>query len=245
MEEDFRQAFYRRLERDYREEGERSFLFRHFTRNPPKRRGSPGEMDPRRAVETFLYDATHGRKADKGLELFGAYCINAGIDPFFGGVSAPPPKEVDALYELLLKQRRTEVLIPVAIDSATGAGLYIIGRSYLGALASRIKGSCCYGVLYPNDMELIQEEDGCTWNLWDGRREDALENLELPSAEEGMCWLKQKAEEALDYFVVCNQACPPGCPAALRRYFPQAETPEWEDMVAYGRERFLQEEPGP
>lgn len=245
MTEELRQVFYDRLAKDYKNEEERSFLYQYFVKNPPKRRGGAGERDIRRDIQTFLYDAQHGRKADRSLALFLGYCESQGIDPFSGGGgNVPDPDEVDALYHDLRNGDDNEVLLPVYIDPVTGAGLYIIGTDHLGTLASQVEGTCCYGLFSPNFLELDTDEDAnwCTWPLWSGKRAEALERLCIPCAAEGLKWLRRtESAKALDYFASYNVICPPSCPTALRRYFSAAEPQEQEDLVAYGRQRFLEE----
>lgn len=243
MTQEFRQVFYDRLAQDYKNEEERSFLYQYFVKNPPKRRGGAGKRDIRRDIQTFLYDAQHGRKADRSLALFLGYCESQGIDPFSGGGgNAPDPDEVDALYHDLRNGDNNGVFLPVYIDPATGAGLYIIGTYYLGSLASDVKGACCYGILHINDMELIREGERWCWQFWSGGEDEATALLNYPSAAEGLKWLRQiGSENTLKWFQIGNDACPSSCPAALRRYFSPAEPQEPEDLVAYGRQRFLEE----
>lgn len=243
MTEELREEFYNRLAKDYEEEDENSFLYQYFVKNPPKRRGGAGKRDIRRDIQTFLYDAQHGRKADRSLMLFLTYCESRGIFPLSGGGGdIPDLDEVDALYHDLRNGDNTEVFLPVYIDPATGAGLYIIGTKNLESLASDVKGACCYGILHINDMELIWEGERWCWQFWSGGEDEATALLNYPSAAEGLKWLRRiGVENALDWFQISNGACPSSCPAVLRRYFDPAKPQEPEDLVAYGRKRFLEE----
>lgn len=241
MSGELRREFYARLERDYKSEGERSFLYRYFMQNPPKRRGGERQRDIRRDIQTFLYDAR--RKADRSLSMFGEYCEHMGIAPFLAGTEMPEPKAVDAVYQTLRGGENDGVLVPVYIDPASGAGLYIIGTGLLGELAAGVKGVCCYGILAPYALELVDDQDGdYTWLLWQGDRQRAEERLGYPTAAEGLRWLRETvAVETLDRFATENGPCPENCPDALRRYFSPAEPPDWRAVAAYGRQRFEEE----
>lgn len=171
-----------------------------------------------------------------------AYCEHMGIAPFLAGTEMPEPKAVDAFYQTLREGENDGVLVPVYIDPATGAGLYIIGTGLLGELAAGVKGVCCYGILAPNDLDLDVQDGFYTWLLWQGDRQMAKERLEYPTAAEGLRWLRETvAVETLEWFAAGNGSCPVNCPDALRRYFSPAEPPDWRVTAEYGRQRFEEE----
>ena len=137
-------------------------------------------------VKTFLYDIGYSertgdgtigesRKKDRTMDMLDKYCKDHHIyfTPQIGAGNNEKAKlddpeyikECRKLFAQLNRDKITKVFIPLAIDPASGAGVYIIGREYYKEVPDRqaeILESCCYSCLFFD--EIIIDESG-TVNL--------------------------------------------------------------------------------
>lgn len=192
---------------------------------------------------TFLYDAgcpalggpVARRKKDRVMDMLEAYCaekdltLQAPAGP--GGTAGALSKEEKAQYEAFFQTLRAasnrRVLVPLQIDPATGAGLYIIGKDYFRgtSLYYTIKGACCYACLYWDDL-VIEPDYGISFSCPAGE-EELAEVCNFPHLEEALAWYHRiLRQEAPALFRSSNGPPPENCPPALRRCFEPRRTAE-------------------
>lgn len=98
-------------------------------------------------------------RSDKSLRLIDYYCRREGT-ALFGAAKkdAPGDVECDLLYRKLLAGGNESVFVPLLVDTATGCGIYIVGKKYFEGDYEkekehyrRIRESCTYGVMLFDD----------------------------------------------------------------------------------------------
>ena len=189
-------------------------------------------------VQTFLYDIGYSvnekgnigqaRKKDRSLDMLSAYCREKQIS--FSSQSVGNSKSLSdeqmeqykQLYQALQRSNNKDVVIPIQVDTVTGAGIYIVGKNNLSPLSTayrKMKGNCCY-VCFSIDGLGVEDYNGISafsWLLND--EENTLCNL--PDLEEAIKWhLFFKGDNLCD-FQERNGKAPEGCPEALRGYFDE------------------------
>ncbi len=174
-----------------------------------------------RDAQTYLYDAK--RKRDRDMAMLEAYCderklvLAPGGGP--GAGQGPlTPRELEqweTLFELLRREDRDEVFIPIRIDPRTGAGLYIVGRSYYPS-PKRLKHACYYAYFCLETLD--QEKTAITLEF--RTYSDELDAMcRLPGLEEAQNWYFRVLLEEAREFYECNESAPEGCPEPLLKYF--------------------------
>lgn len=240
-----REEFYDSLRQEYELEGERSFLYRYFLAHPRQRRGGTKEPDVHRSVQTFLYDAQHGRKKDQSLAMLDAYCAQRGIASVLSGAPQADLEELERFCRRMRAGKNTTLLIPLTIDPGTGAGLYLMGRFFLEDMGLHLSGACCYVCLWMEEIILTREDDRYTWSLGSVDRELLEEQCGFPNLTEALRWFRHLTaidQDAYQSYTVNNGPVPPDCPPALRRYFEQGQEREAScDLILQGRESFFSE----
>lgn len=246
-----REEFYDSLRREYELEGERSFLYRYFQAHPQRQRGGRQSADAGRAVRTFLYDVKNKRKKDRSLAMLDAYCAGQGIHSLLAGAAELDVEEVEAFCNTLKAGAFTSILLPLRIDPGTGAGLYLLGASFLEAADLCQDEACCYACLWTDDLMLEESQDFkgyYVWSIGSRERERLREQCGFPDLREALRWfeyLTAMGQEAYQAYAFNNGKAPPNCPAVLLRYFEPGEADtERDTLIAQGRESFAREREG-
>lgn len=185
-------------------------------------------------ARTFLYDGGSpaqggvgpGRKRDRTMDVLDAYCRENRLTlqrPSAGAweLTEEEIARYEALFERLRAGKNEGVFLPVRIDPATGAGVFIVGRDYfrdVPSLYRSIRGACCYACLYWNDLTL---EDGYGLSLSClADREELGELCGFPHLREAMDWSAHiLRREAMEFYREKNGPPPEHCPDALRGCF--------------------------
>lgn len=192
-------------------------------------------------ANTFLYDAgcpalggpVSRRKKDRVMDMLEAYCTENGLvlqaPPGPGGTAGGLSKEEKAQYEAFFQTLRTSsnrrVLVPLQLDPATGAGLYIIGKDYFRgtSLYRTIRGACCYACLFWDDLT-IERDYGVSFSC-SADEAQLAEVCNFPHLEEALEWYHRTLQqEAPALFRASNGPPPENCPPALRRCFEPRRT---------------------
>lgn len=169
------------------------------------------------------------RKADHTMDLLDVFFRERG-EAFGGGASAvfdldQSRGDIAKLFSGLNKEDKgRNVIVPLAIDSDTGTGLYIIGIDHLKMDRRRGYGkdhSCCYNVVYPSQ-----------WESFDKDKETIAIKYDIQSFEsklddayyEYAAFISDKDEaegSACYFFRRINGSPPEGCPLAYVKYFKE------------------------
>lgn len=240
------EEFYDSLRREYKLEGERSFLYRYFLDRPRQQRGGAKESDVHRAIRTFLYDTQHGRRKDQSLAMLNAYCAHRGISSLLAGGVEMDWAEAEAFCNALRAEGNTSILLPLKIDPCTGAGLYLMGSDFLSEAKLYTDRACCYACLWMDDLKLEKEDGQYVWSICSRERNKLEEQCGFPNLTEALRWfqnLTSMDHEAYQVYSITNGPAPPNCPPALLRYFEAGqEESELASLIAQGRESFAREE---
>ena len=188
-------------------------------------------------ARTFLYDAarsgeTRDRKKDRSMAFLDAYCASFGL-ALLPAAGSQERADCQALFDALRRdRRRTKVLIPLRLDAASGAGLYILGRDFFPQGAERGRDACGLAGIFFNGL------------TGDGMM-DCDVSLLPPDLDEALKWYEQACrEEALELYRAYNGSPPPGCPSAFLRYFEEPDEAFAllpDELRQYG-EAFLRQE---
>ena len=185
---------------------------------------------------TFLYDAgcpalggpAPRRKKDRVMDMLEAYCAENGLalqgtserGGSAGELTAEEKRQYEAFFQTLRAAPNRRVLVPLLLDPATGAGLYIIGKEYFRgtSLYHSIRGSCCYACLYWDDL-VIERGQGVSFSCSAGE-EDLRDLCGFPNLEEALRWYQRILQrDAAAIFRASNGPAPENCPPALRHCF--------------------------
>lgn len=203
----------------------------------------------------WLYDAGYPvreqqrdgrtRKADRTMELLDEFYRDDERVGAFEGRACPRTRftldeareDITRLFALLDRdEKRKKVVVPLAIDSATGAGLYIVGTDFFQKRSKSFAAychahRCCYTVACPAEFRsggsgsiLHQMEYVCEDRIADAY----AQYLEITDLSGEDWWF------TYDYYQGNNSYAPEGCPEAYARYFgarwdePEPERPEAE-----------------
>lgn len=192
-------------------------------------------------IQTFLYDVGYplnrkmdheykSRKKDRTMDMLDAYCEENHI--YFGNqktsestqrVNGLSEKQMtfcmEKYRELKADEENDSIVLPVLIDSFTGAGIYIMGKSYFPDAVWKARGrresyqdSCCFACFYWNDVmkneSVIDKrtyEDGVAFYWF--KDDEEWSGSHYPNLQEALSWyytdLKKNAE---DFFSGFNQA---------------------------------------
>ena len=186
--------------------------------------------------------ASSNDKKDRMLDMLDAYCKEKpGI--LGGGMADRDLDEaqrqaIEACYQTMRASEEYEnVFLPIRIDPACGAGLYIVGKTHFdaGVRPTRFKGlkedkHChCYYVCFTVDDAALIEVDGeertvnCfTLSCYPETKlggEPLMAICGFPNLDEALSWYNHYVSKALSYYEEENGAPPPNCPEMLRMYF--------------------------
>lgn len=189
------------------------------------------------------------RKADRTMDLLDSFYRERGEE--FGDRSGTKfdfdesRVDIEALFTLLDQGKRRDVIIPIAIDCATGAGLYIVGNDLLKN-STEPKGfdkyyrehNCSYNVMYPSDIRYADDNE-CgifqtmnyyrRYQIWLNALEDAYNYY---SAIIDLMNSSDHAGFAYDFYRVdINGRAPEGCPRAYLKYFEEDLDTEEDDLI--------------
>lgn len=142
--------------------------------------------------------------------------------------------DINRLFELLDKdKKRAKVVVPITIDAATGAGLYIVGTECFRNCSRKFRAykeehSCCYNVIIPTEYRdfggsgiFYQMDDNEELQIYEsGRLDEAYTYfsaiIDLASEEEGYAYF---------LYQDINSDPPEGCPEAYLKYFIEEDLP--------------------
>lgn len=190
-------------------------------------------------IQTFLYDVGYpvnangkihtARKKDRNLDMLTAFCRENQISlhhPNMYPVQGLSDEQIDQykqLYKALQTSDNLDVVIPVQIDTVTGAGVYIVGKNNVSPKSEvykKIKGNCCY-VCFLIDGLSVEDYNGISSFSWlINDEENTLCNL--PDLEEALKWHIYFKAESLGDFQERNGSAPEGCPEELKHFFEES-----------------------
>lgn len=206
-------------------------------------------------ITTFFYDAGYPltakeeqsdsrfRKKDKTMDMLDSYCTQHNI--VFGNQKAVPDarenlfseemyEEYERMYHILNQKKKVKAMVPIVIDSTTGAGIYIMGRDnfkdtpeYNKMHKGKKERFCCYGILEPIDFG----EKSVEFDI------NSEPQCNFPNIKEAIFWFKARIREGSYYepYRECNGNIPENCPAIFMGYFSyegeELETEQWVTPV--------------
>lgn len=189
-------------------------------------------------VQTFLYDVgypvnTNGkisvaRKKDRNLDMLTEYCKEKHISLYnqkagqMQTLSNGQMEQYKQLYKVLQTSDNLDAVIPVQIDSVTGAGVYIVGKNNVSpksAIYKKIKGNCCYACFFVDGLS-VEDYNGISSFSWlINDEENTLCNI--PDLEEALKWHLYFKADSLGEFQERNGKAPEGCPKDFLCFFEE------------------------
>ena len=156
------------------------------------------------------------RLISKELDMVSSW-IDEGNSTGTGQSSAGPDlASFQKLYESLNDEKRESALIPVVIESDTGRGICIVGKTFYNK--------------FPKEYEKLGRSCGISFMEWDEDRTGGdITSLKItfteteevfPTIYEAYAWLlKNKGDEKYDLFRAYNGDMPEDTPEKYRKYF--------------------------
>lgn len=201
------------------------------------------DMLLRQDINTFLYDVgftlkdnilVSSRKKDRSMEMLDAYCEEKGIHLFgqngmeLTSFAKNDEQEYmnacDALLQQLNEEQREDVFLPVMVDSATGVGIFIIGKRYYASdvgVQNDMQSSCGYGLIR---FDGVDSETGMVFSL-------DFDTYDIPNMQEAKRWLKKSARiDAIAQYQDYNLNMPAECPPCFQTYFSESGISEEKDL---------------
>ncbi len=189
-------------------------------------------------VNTLLYDGGFrsgqkeggkSRKKDRGMDMLDAYMKEIGIEPFAvnnrGNVRVLSNDKNESygeyyaacnqLRNILNREKKDTVFIPLVIDAQFGGGIFLIGRKhylFYPEVAAQMKRSC--GFCFVSFVNVVE---GSAYEL-------DTEDFDFPTMEEAVSWFYMKfdtPEDQLDEFRKYNRMVPKNCPDVFAKFFDQ------------------------
>ncbi len=226
-------------------------------------------------AEDYLYNLENGRKNNRDIAILEEY-LNAyytkgssnsdsALHTFYkkstAGKGVPiwddeeKIEELQRFYDALQEEKYSGVLIPIYIDSRTGAGLYFLGRDFLEEVgASKESEKICFiARLYMQQLYLMEEKreykwekPRFDWSIWSGEEDELEENCGYPNVDQALRWFKnliemtgEGSESPQEYFHEINGDLPPeNCPEEYLCYFGVLPKDNQKALGEYGRKEF-------
>ena len=189
-------------------------------------------------IQTFLYDVGYpvnangkintARKKDRNLDMLTAYCKEKRISLYnqnttsIQTLSDEQIVQYKQLFKALQTSNNIDVIIPVQIDTMTGAGVYIVGKNNISpksVVYKKIKGNCCYACFFVDGLN-VEDYNGISSFSWlINDEENTLCNI--PDLEEALRWHLYFKADSLGDFQERNGKAPEGCPKDFLRFFEE------------------------
>lgn len=173
-------------------------------------------------VQTFMYDVGYpitldkdggrshkSRKKDRMMDMLDAYYKEKDI--FLEQQQDKSLQEkiefCKKMYKRMRKSKWIGTVLPVQIDSLTGAGLYIMGKKYFPDSVWKkwkCQGSCCCACFYWNDLWYSSDNLGMEFR-WIGDSENDWNECIYPNLTEAVRWYREGTKKAAnEYFKEWN-----------------------------------------
>ncbi|MBO4375239.1 MAG: hypothetical protein J5829_09055 [Lachnospiraceae bacterium] len=248
-----RDEIFEEIRNDYRINGKDSFLYRYLRKGKMKEKceeepAKEGTLIHKSATD-LMYNLGYplAKKSSAGqrngagsgtrthntaLDLIDAWYAERGEFLTGGSRRKINEKELQDLFVVLNRNRKSKAFVPVEIDGLTGAGLYILGRDLYPENTFPYDGNHYCGFCIISDWIYATKEEGITLNYGN------LFNQSLGACEnvhDAVVFFETSLkEDKADYLYEIqnlNGDMPKGCPESQRFYFTGSDDGDDFDRI--------------